>query len=463
MRCLQHFRFGIALGNVAAREKDDKLLITAVSQINHGGPQAVIDGEQGVVVAMMNLDAGKKAMAMSDFFSAYSFFDHGISYLRRGHWDEHYDLTLELFNLAARCAFKNAEYASLKILTGQIMRKAKCFEDKCQAISISITLLLMSGNVPEAIKVIFDMLKNLGEELRRLITPAVIQHHLGETKSKLAGLSDDSLLCYPLMTKPSKKIAMDLLLDLFEAFSVTGEKASLPIIPLKMIQISLKHGMTALSPVGFAQYGNYLALVRGEFEEGYRYVKLALSLMKQMPSRAHDGDIICFSNHTRLLVEPMQSAVENYLEAYKAAMKNGATRNAMQCSFMYDVSSFWSGKKLDAVVESMKATMKQMKYHKNLVMLEIVLPLYRVALRLTGQSDTSPQQNQLTDVFGETRKEGDVGGKLTTLVLTAHFNGFYEALMFRDFEKARDSVEKFFAEQSQSTLTMSNPMFHRLL
>ncbi len=159
----------------------------------------------------------------------------------------------------------------------------------------------------------------------------------------------------------------------------------------------------------------------------------------------------------------MQSAVENYLEAYKAAMKNGATRNAMQCSFMYDVSSFWSGKKLDAVVESMKATMKQMKYHKNLVMLEIVLPLYRVALRLTGQSDTSPQQNQLTDVFGETRKEGDVGGKLTTLVLTAHFNGFYEALMFRDFEKARDSVEKFFAEQSQSTLTMSNPMFHRLL
>jgi predicted ATPase len=115
-----------------------------------------------------------------------------------------------------------------------------------------------------------------------------------------------------------------------------------------------KHGMTPLSPVGFAQYGNYLALVRGEFEEGYRYVKLALSLMKQMPSRAHDGDIIYDSNHTKLVVEPMQSAVENYLEAFKAAMKNGATRNAMKCSFMYDIESFWSGKKLDAIVEFMK-------------------------------------------------------------------------------------------------------------
>jgi predicted ATPase len=220
--------------------------------------------------------------------------------------------------------------------------------------------------------------------------------------------------------------------------------------------------MTPLSPVGFAQYGNYLALVRGEFEEGYRYVKLALSLMKQMPSRAHDGDIIYDSNHTKLVVEPMQSAVENYLEAFKAAMKNGATRNAMKCSFMYDIESFWSGKKLDAIVEFMKKTMKQMRYHKNVLMLEIILPLFRVALRLTGQTDTS-QQSHLTDVFGETRKEGDIAGKLTTLMLTVSFNGCYEALMFREFDKALDSAEKFFEEQSQSTLTMSAPLFHRSL
>jgi predicted ATPase len=110
VRCLQHFSFGLSLGFVAAREKDDKLLITAVTQINHGGPKAVIDKEQGVAVASLNLDAGKKVMAMSDFFSAYSFFDHGISYLRRGHWTEHYDLSLELFNLAAKCAFTNADY-----------------------------------------------------------------------------------------------------------------------------------------------------------------------------------------------------------------------------------------------------------------------------------------------------------------------------------------------------------------
>lgn len=86
-----HSSYGLALGFVALREQDERLLLTAVAQINHGGPKAVIDEEQAVVVAKLNLDAGKKAMDMSDFFAAHSFFKHGISYLRRGHWDKQYD------------------------------------------------------------------------------------------------------------------------------------------------------------------------------------------------------------------------------------------------------------------------------------------------------------------------------------------------------------------------------------
>mmetsp|Transcript_9067 Transcript_9067/g.18188 ORF Transcript_9067/g.18188 Transcript_9067/m.18188 type:complete len:101 (-) Transcript_9067:152-454(-) len=35
-RCLHHNRYGLALGFVAEREKDDKMLLTAVGQINQG-------------------------------------------------------------------------------------------------------------------------------------------------------------------------------------------------------------------------------------------------------------------------------------------------------------------------------------------------------------------------------------------------------------------------------------------
>ena len=456
VRCLDHFRYGLSLGDVATREKNDKLLIAAVEQINLGGPEAVSDGEQGVKVAQMNLNAGKNAMKTSDLVSAYTFFDNGISYLRKGHWDYHYDMTLELFNLAAKCAFTIGEYGSLKILTGQIIRYARCFEDKCQAISISATLLSWSTNVPEAIKVLMNTLKSLGEEFPATITSSFVQGYLKSTRAKLAGLSDTSLLSYPLMVDSSKIMAMELLVKLHENLTFSGDTTSLPAIPLKMIQISLKHGMTSLSPIGFAQYGNYLALVREEFEEGYRYAKFALSLMKQIPSRAHDGGVIYYSTHTKLAIEPMQSAVESYLDAYKAAMKSGATKYAIASCYLYDSFRFWLGKRLDVVVESMNTTLKHMKYHKNMLTRSLLLPTCRVALRLMGH-------NNMDVVFDKNCEEEDVTGKITSVSDVASFAKLYESLLFREFDKAKKYVEMMFETQSLSGFNMSAPMFHRIL
>ncbi len=333
-------RYGLALGFVAEKEKDDRLLLTAVGQINHGGLQAVIDGEQAVVVANLNLDAGKIAMDMSDFFAAHSFFDHGISFLGRGHWNNHYDLSLELFNLAGKCALMNADHEILKLHTEQVMHNAKCFEDKCQAISNTITVLTWSGDVANAIELINSTLTKLGEGIPMILRPDDIKHNLNNTKSQLARLSDDVLLNYPVMENPSKILVLELLLKYFQILPFLGERtATMPIIPFKVIQISLIYGMSPLSPVGFAQYGNFLALVGYEFAEGYHYVKLALSLMKKLRSRAYDGSIMFHSNYTRLHVEPMQSAIDFYLDAYVASMKSG-NPYAIGCSYVYNTFCF---------------------------------------------------------------------------------------------------------------------------
>jgi predicted ATPase len=461
-RCLQHFRCGVALGDFATKEKNDKLLLIAVGQINQGGPQAVIDTEQGVAVARMNLHVGKVAMKMADFFSAYLFFDHGISYLRKGHWNTHYDLSLELYNLAARCAIMNADHVSVKILTDQITRRAKSFEDEYEAISITITLLTWSGKLFEAIKVINVALTSLGEELPATITQSLIEDHLNNTKKKLAGLQDETLLGYPTMVESSKIMAMELFVKLFESFTFAGFTTSFPIIPLKMIQTSLEHGMSPLSPLGFAIYGSYLTLVKGEVDEGYSYVKFALSLMKRMPSRAHDGKIIFHSSHTKLHVEPMQSAVESYIEANKAAMKSGNVTYALGCTYCYDYFCFWSGKKLDVVAESMKMTITQLEFHKNLNMLTLLQPVFRVIMRLMGKSD-APQQDLLTNVFGETCEERDIIGKLPSHLHTIYFLGFCEAFIFREFNKASEFATIFFSHEGLSKLTMSTPNFFRTL
>jgi len=439
--------YGLALGFVAARERNDRLLLTAVTQINHGGPKAVIDEEQAVVVAHLNLDAGGKAMDMSDSFSAHSFFDHGISYLRKDHWSEHYDLSLELYNSAAKCALMNAEHDSVKLHTEQIMQNAKCFEDKFQAISVTVTLQNWSGNATAAVELMNSTLTKLEEALPLVVTLAITNLYLFETKAKLAILSDETLMCFPAMVNPSKILAVELLVKLYGSLTAFGERSAMLIIPLKLIQISLSYGMGPHSPSAFAQYSYYLTTIEGNFQEGYRYAKFALSLAKEIPSRAHEGSTIFWSSHTRIYVEPMQSSIECYLDAYEAHMKSG-NPYAVASSLVYNNLCLWSGKHLNVVVSSMNDTLKESKYYKNIAVLKLTVPMFRVALRLKGESDApAPQQDNITDTVGK-NNEGDNDGKYATLLHTMFFAKLSEAFIFREFNEARHAVEKYFSIDS---------------
>jgi len=385
---------------------------------------------------------------------------------------------LELFNLAAKCALMNAQHAHLETLIQQITHYAHCFEDKCQAVSISISLLFMSGKTQEGVKATLSTLKSLGEELSSspwwvpqlvldYITPSVIRQQLSKTEAKLAELSDESLLSYPVMASPSKMMAMELMSRLFELAFFASEYTKLPIIPSRMIEISLNHGMSPLSPLAFVQYGNYNVIVGHDFEKGFhfesglRYVKLALALMKQSPTRAHDCQIIFNASYLRMHSEPMQTAGECFLDGFKAAMKSGDTRCAMKCAYFYDVFCFWAGKNLDKLSRSLAETIKQMRFHKNLVMMSTTLPFLRLILRMVGEK-VIPQHNSLTSVFGENHEEEDIADKIPSAMMTKHLIECYEAFIFREFDKVRDSALKWSAGPLNLTKFSGTPMYHRI-
>ena len=53
------------------------------------------------MVVLLNMKAGKLAITYTDFNSAQKFFEHGIYFLDCNHWESHYLLSIELFDLAA--------------------------------------------------------------------------------------------------------------------------------------------------------------------------------------------------------------------------------------------------------------------------------------------------------------------------------------------------------------------------
>ena len=122
-------QYGLALCSRTLNDSsdDNELVFTAINQINHGGELS--DPRQRNIIARLNLKAGKLSIVLSDYMTALSLFEHGISYLGDDKWASEYDLTLNLFDEAAVAASvlnKNEDVASY---TKQMVAHAKSFDD----------------------------------------------------------------------------------------------------------------------------------------------------------------------------------------------------------------------------------------------------------------------------------------------------------------------------------------------
>jgi len=108
---------------------NNELFFTTITQINHGGPGVVSDPNQRSILAKLNLRAGKLSIELSDYASALSLFERGISYLEDDKWTSEYELTLNLFDAAAEAACVLNKNAEVMLYTEQIVANAKSLED----------------------------------------------------------------------------------------------------------------------------------------------------------------------------------------------------------------------------------------------------------------------------------------------------------------------------------------------
>jgi predicted ATPase len=127
-----HMRFGLALctqslDNIA---QDEELFFAAVNQINLGGPTAVQEPSQRKVIAELNLKAGRRSIELSDYNTAFTLFEHGISFLGDDDWTLNYQLSLDLHDAVAEVALILNKLSAVSLYSNVVFSCAVCFDDK---------------------------------------------------------------------------------------------------------------------------------------------------------------------------------------------------------------------------------------------------------------------------------------------------------------------------------------------
>ena len=181
-----HFMYGKCLIEKALQNNDDNMLFTAIGQINRGGPSAISDKREYLIMANHNMSAGKRAIVLSEFGSAYSFFKSGILFLPEGHWNDHYSFSLELFNLAYKSASASGQsLQDMDILLDRVLKNARSFEDTIEIQLMHITVLSYSSKNAEALQHGLLIVSKLGEEIPNPSEEALDDYHQTKTMAPL--------------------------------------------------------------------------------------------------------------------------------------------------------------------------------------------------------------------------------------------------------------------------------------
>jgi predicted ATPase len=241
LRHHNHLIYGDCLVKLSEEAGDVDMMFMGVHQINLGGPSAVNDVRDLVTMVRYNLTAGKRAMEMSGFASAFQFFSCGVQFLPTNHWSEHYNLSLELYELASKAALVTGKDRSFSFLSDEVLNHATCFEDKLSINYTIISGLVSTAKVTEAWEMGRAILSRLGEDIPRDSSGENLGEHIRTTQALIKGMSEDDLLNYKMMTDDIHLMKMKFLAKTASIAILVAPDLH-PFITLKMIKLTISHG-----------------------------------------------------------------------------------------------------------------------------------------------------------------------------------------------------------------------------
>lgn len=280
-------RFHVAIGRNLARnlaqDELEKHVSVVLLQFNRGLEYITNHGERKAIVVLC-LRAVQWAVAASDFRSACHYSELGVLLLGPNSWTEEYDLSLALYNAFVEVLYCIANYEKMDSVVSEVLKNAKCFRDTLRVRSTRVFSLSSRCRMIEALEEGLDVLRHLGEAFPEKPRKYHVVVEFMRTQRALVRTSNEMILRMPLMEDVDKIAAMQMLnLTISNAYHT--KPLMMVLIVTRMVQLTVRFGLSAVSAVGFAAYSAVFCMISKDKDQGYRYSQLALALLDKFQAR----------------------------------------------------------------------------------------------------------------------------------------------------------------------------------
>jgi predicted ATPase/signal transduction histidine kinase/ActR/RegA family two-component response regulator len=379
-----HLNTGYFLLERLSAEERGRQLFEIVNHLNYS-PEYDTASERRRI-ARLNCDAGEKARASAAYSVAFAYFKKGRELLREEDWQDDYPLAFSLGIQCAETAYLAGHPEVCLTIVGETLARVNRPGDKAEIYDVQIRCLILSGQEDKAIEISLAVLRELG--IRFPGRPGNVHIVTAYLKSKwwLRGRAIESLVLLPVMTDVRALAAMRVLQNI-TAIVYAKIPALYPLMVIKMVELSLSHGVAAESAITFATYGAIVNAIETNPGACYRYGNVALKLAEQTGGAARERTLLVYNIVNRPWGEHINESLEALRKSYLTGIEMGDLEYCMYASNSYAFHLMLSGKNLHWVKheimrfnEPPRALSREQITHHN-------EPFIQIITSLLGESD----------------------------------------------------------------------------
>ncbi|MFZ5570894.1 MAG: AAA family ATPase [Thermodesulfobacteriota bacterium] len=282
-----HLRIGrLFLDHLAAWEKEKKVFYV-VNQLNLGRELLTTPAERREL-AELNRIAARRARESNAYDPALKYIDVGMALLETDCWETQYDLAFGIHLERAECEYANARYEQAERLFDLLLEKAEPGLARAaihhRKVSLYASMVLSTRALQEGL----SGLRQLGVMIPERPGRHTVWLEMSILRIRCRRDRIERLLHLPEMTDRKMKLVMEILALLLDSAYYTNQQL-LVLLLIKMIRLSMTHGNSPASAMGYCGYGMLMGSAFGDYRKGLALGELAL----QVHQRYHDPRFSC--------------------------------------------------------------------------------------------------------------------------------------------------------------------------
>jgi predicted ATPase/signal transduction histidine kinase len=332
--------------SMTAEELDDSVFEVA-SQLTRGAA-LLVDRNEKVRVAMVDLAAARRAKAQAAYASARVYLADGMALLDDTSWASQYGLMFSLWIERAECEFLTGDFEKATQLIGESLARAASKVDQAAVYQVKLLLHIVKSENPQAVASGLTCLRLFGIDLPAHPTWEQVRAEYEMVWQTLDGRSIETLIDLPLMTDPERQAAMQVMSVLTPA-SYDTDIRLFCLLVCRMVNVSVQHGMSGASAHAYAHLGSILGPVFHRYGDAWRFARLACDLVEKHGFIAYRAKAYNSMALAAQWTQPLTTAIDFLRAMFRAATETGDLSYACYAMYLSVTNLVVRNDPLDAV------------------------------------------------------------------------------------------------------------------